>query len=201
MEFIFYKNKIFEYLKSQSKIDMTDNPDIPISEEITMVNEIESSIPETEQEIPAETVEISNKNVINYLKPQETKYWHFSFKNESNQNQLTQLLQNIPNYSLTVEYGIPQNKPDITLKMNDIVVGKIHLLLSDRRDVNLPEKYYCKIYFYHFTKPELFQAVKTSLVNFFENFKPNKIGGKRNKKSKTQKKKYNIRRKKTTKRK
>ena len=67
---------------------MADNPDIPISEEITMVNEIESSIPETEQEIPAETVEISNKSIINYLKPQENKYWHFSFKNESNQNNI-----------------------------------------------------------------------------------------------------------------
>ena len=184
---------------------MADNPDIPISEEIPIVNEIESSIPETEQEIPAETVEISNKSIINYLKPQENKYWHFSFKNESNQNQLTHTIENIPNYSLTVEYGIPQNKPDITLKMNDNIVGKIHLLLCDRRDANLPEKYYCKIYFYQFTKPELFQIVKTTIVNFFENFKPmSELGGKRNKlnrKVKTQKKKRNIRRKKTTKRK
>ena len=179
---IFHKNKIFNQFKSQISIEMEDNPDIPEPNfDGQEVNEIESSMPETEQEIPAETIEIANKNVINYLKPQENKYWHFSFKNESNQNQLTQTLQNIPDYALTVEYGVPQNKPDITLKMNDNVVGKIHLLLSDRRDVNLPEKYYCKIYFYHFTNPELYQAVKTSLVNFFENFKPLKIGGKKNK--------------------
>ena len=187
---------------------MEENPDIPIpnpEETSEEINIIESSIPETEQEIPAETIEISNKSVVNHLKPQENKYWHFSFKNEENKNQLTQTLQNIPGYSLTVEYGLPQNTPDITLKMNDEVVGKIHLLLCDRRDANLPEKYYCKIYFYHFTKPELYQVVKTAVVNFFENFKSaeNKQGGKRNKpnrKLKTQKRKRINRRKRTSKR-
>lgn len=187
---------------------MEENPDIlnSNSEEVSQeINDIESSIPETEQDIPAETIEISNKTVINHLKPQESKYWHFSFKNESNKNQLTQILQNIPGYTLTVEYGIPQNTPDITLKMNNNIVGKIHLLLCDRRDANLPEKYYCKIYFYHFTKPELYQAVKTTVVNFFENFKSNEIkqGGKRyksTKKVKIHKKKRTIRRKRTLKR-
>ena len=129
----------------------------------------------------------------------------FSFKNEENKNQLTQTLQNIPGYDrLTVEYGLPQNTADITLKMNDDVVGKIHLLLCDRRDANLPERYYCKIYFYHFKNQELFDAVKTAVVNFFENFKSgeNKQGGKRNKphrKVKTHKKKRINRRKKTSK--
>jgi hypothetical protein len=196
---------------------MEENSDIPIPnpEEISqVVNDIESSIPETEQEIPAETIEILNKNVISNLKPQENKYWHFSFKNEANKNGLTQTLQNIPGYNLTVEYGIPQNTPDITLKINDNIVGKIHLLLCDRRDANLPEKYYCKIYFYHFTRPELYQVVKTAVINFFENFKAseNKIGGKfkkiykktkihkTHKTHKTHKKRHLNRRKKTAKR-
>jgi hypothetical protein len=164
----------------------------------TVPNDIE--INETEsKEIPAESIEIPKDGIIQYLKPQENKYWHFMFKNEENQNELTNVLQNIPGYSLTVEYGIPQNKPDITLKMNDEIVGKIHLLLCDRRDANLPEKYYCKLYFYHFKNQELYNTVKTVLINFFENFKSNKIGGKRKlyKKLKTQKKrKYS---KKTTK--
>jgi hypothetical protein len=170
------------------------------------VNEIISAEPvETKQEVPAETIEISNKSIIDHLKPQENKYWHFSFKNEANKNQLTQALQNISGYTLTVEYGIPQNTPDITLKMNDNIVGKIHLLLCDRRDANLPEKYYCKIYFYHFKNQKLFEAVKMAVVNFFENFKGTgtKIGGKRNKphqKVKTHKKKRINRRKRTSKR-
>lgn len=168
------------------------------------VNEVISSEPETQQEVPAETIEISNKMVINHLKPQENKYWHFTFKNEQDKNKLTQTLQNIPGYSLTVEYGQPQNSPDITLKMNNEIVGKIHLLLCDRRDANLPEKYYCKIYFYHFNKPELYQAIKTAVVNYFENFKGSEGGSRRHKphrKIKTHKKKRVIHRKKTSKRK
>lgn len=187
---------------------MEENLDLPIpnpEETSQEINDIESSMPETEKEIPAETIEISNKSVISNLKPQENKYWHFSFKNEANKNELTQILQNIPGYNLTVEYGIPQNTPDITLKINDNIVGKLHLLLCDRRDANLPEKYYCKIYFYHFTNQKIFEAVKMTVINFFENFKTgeNKIGGKFKKiykKTKTHKKRRINRRKKTSKR-
>jgi hypothetical protein len=187
-----------------SSIDLESNPDFETEKE----SEIEASAPvipsNSQKEVPAETIEISNKNIINHLKPQENKYWHFTFKNEANKNQMTRVLQNIPGYNLTVEYGIPVNSPDVTLKNNGETIGKIHLLLSDRRDANLPEKYYCKLYFYHFKNPELYQSVKTALVNFFENFKSNnKTGGKRNKlhkKIKTHKKRPIYRRKKTLKR-
>lgn len=161
--------------------------------------------------IPAETVEILNKGIISHLKPQENKYWHFMFKNEENNKKMTSLLQNIPGYSLTVDYGIPQNTPDITLKMNNEVVGKIHLLLCDRRDANLPEKYYCKLYFYHFNNLQLYQTVKNTLVNYFTNFKTASMSdGKmiRNKRNKLNKKNILLRtykkvslRKKTNKRK
>jgi hypothetical protein len=194
-----------EYFKDEEPIaEVDDNLVINPEETSQQLNEIESSIPETQQEIPAETIEISNKSVINHLNPQENKYWHFTFKNEQNKNQLTQTIQNISGYGLTVEYGIPQNSPDITLKRNGEIVGKIHLLLCDRRDANLPEKYYCKIYFYHFTDQDLYQAVKTAVVNFFENFKSIEGGAKRNKlkrKIKTHKKKRVYRSKKSLKRK
>lgn len=188
---------------------MDPNPDFETQQESI----VEASAPPPEpivsestkiDEIPAETIEISEKEkVLPHIKPQESKYWHFTF-DDANKNKLTNILQNVPGYNLTVEYGLAQNTPDITLKdkeSNDIM-GKIHLLLCDRRDANLPEKYYCKLYFYHFKKPELFQAVKTSLVNFFENFKP-VTGGKQrklHKKHRTHKKKRIVRRKKTAKR-
>ena len=118
------------------------------------------------------TIEIANKKaVLRHVKPQESKYWHFKFSDPRHTNQMTNALQNIQGYRLTVEYGVPINTADITLKNNGEVVGKIHLLLCDKRDANLPNKYYCKLYFYHFKNPQLFQAVKTTLVNFFENFK------------------------------
>jgi hypothetical protein len=195
-----------EYFDEELDNEKTETINVNPSETSQEENDIISSIPEIEknkEEIPAETIEISNKTVINHLKPQENKYWHFTFKNDQNKNQLTQTLQNIPGYSLTVDYGVPQNSPDITLKNNGKIVGKIHLLLCDRRDANMPEKYYCKIYFYHFINQELYQAVKTAVVNFFENFKNTEGGAKKNKpqrKIKTHKKKRTNKYKKSLKR-
>jgi hypothetical protein len=181
---------------------MEPNPDFETEQESIVEASAPPPVADTADEVPAETIEISAKErVLPHVKPQESKYWHFTLE-DANKNQLTKVLQSVPGYNLTVEYGVPQNTPDITLKMNGETVGKIHLLLCDRRDANLPEKYYCKLYFYHFKKPELFQAVKTSLVNFFENFKP-VTGGKHHRshrKQRTHKKRRVIRRKKTARR-
>lgn len=135
---------------------------------------------DVEKEIPAETIEITEKkNILPYLKPQETKYWHFTFKSDADKNKFTNTIETIPGYNITVEYGIPKNAPDVTLKINGDIVGKIHFLLSDRRDANLPNKYYCKLYFYHFKNEELYENVKKTVIHFFENFKTtNKKGGK-----------------------
>lgn len=191
---------------------MEPNPDFETEQESEImaaapepVEEISSEPITVNKEIPAETVEISQKDkILNHVKPQENKYWHFTFNTDANKNQLTRAIQSIPGYSLTVDYGIPQNTPDITLLMNGEVVGKIHLLLCDRRDANLPNKYYCKIYFYHFKDEKLYQDVKAAVINFFENFKPiGEKGGKLNKvvkRHRTHKKRKNIRRKKTSRR-
>jgi hypothetical protein len=176
---------------------LSNNLDMDIKENNVSIDE--------NKEIPAETVEITNyKSIIPYLEPQESKYWHFKFNDVANQERLTKLLETIPEYKLTVDYGIPQNTPDITLKMNDKIVGKIHLLLCDRRDANIPEKYYCKLYFYHFKNKKLFDTIKSMLVKFFENInKPTKQqkGGKsKNKRYRTIKRRKHILRKKTNKR-
>ena len=142
-----------------------------------LINDKVPQIEQTEQlaqteEVKPETIEIANKKaVLRHVKPQEVKYWHFKFIDSRNTNQLTTLLQNIQGYRLTVEYGTPVNTADIILKSEGEVVGKIHLLLCDRRDANLPHKYYTKLYFYQFKNNQLLQSVKTALVNFFENFK------------------------------
>lgn len=159
----------------------------------------------TQQEVPPETVEIAEKNsILGAIEPQDNKYWHFRFKNEANQNKLTEVIQDIPGYNLTVEYGVPQNTPDITIKQGDKTVGKIHLLLCDRRDANIPEKYYCKIYFYHFYDQTLFETVKAAIINFFERFRnakvpPKEQGGAKHRKRahRTHKKRRVQRRKKT----
>jgi hypothetical protein len=159
----------------------------------------------TENEIKPETIEISKK-ILNYLKPQESKYWRFSFKNESNMNQLKSVIESIPEYDLTVEFSFSQNTPDVIIKQDNTIVGKINLLLCDRRDANLPEKYYCKLYFYHFKNEILYQKVKENVINLFDKLvnasKSLKISGKsHNKKHNTIKRKHRIYKKKSMKRK
>jgi hypothetical protein len=163
----------------------------------------ETSIPEN-KEIQPETIEFS-KNIVNHLKPQENKYWRFSFKNEINMNDLIKAIKGIQS-NLTVEFGIPQNTPDIIIKEpSGETIGKINLLLCDRRDANMPEKYYCKIYFYQFKNSNQYDSIKTAVVNFFENLKrPSMVsketGGKRNRKRGTIKRKRYVNKKKSMKR-
>ena len=205
-----------EYFKDDESFSGGDGQIINESQAPQGVNDIVSAVPEIETpevEKPetskkttyAETIEISNNGVVNRLKPQERKNWRFTFKNEQDKNQLTETLESIQ--GLTVEYSIAKDNADITLKMNGKEVGLINLLLCDRPNVNLSEKYYCKIYFGEFTDLDLYEKVKTAVVNFFKsiNNKPSNnqsvTGGKRNKPRRTHKKRRVIRRKKTLKRK
>lgn len=156
-------------------LEEEEGPIIPITPpDIDLKPSIDNELPEqVEEEVKPETIEISNKNIIlRHVKPQDSKYWHFKFNDIKHQNQMTNVLQNIQGYRLTVEYGTPINTADITLKMDGETVGKIHLLLCDRRDTRNTDKYYCKLYFYQFKNNKLYQAVKSALVNFFENFRP-----------------------------
>ena len=131
------------------------------------------SKPVATQKPEAETVEVSEeikKRVLQLVQPQESKYNHFQFKSQVDTDKLTNNLQSIPGHNITVSYGIPQSTPDISLSENGQTVGKIHLLLCDRRDANKPEKYYVKLYLYHFTDSTLQETVKTTLLSFFESF-------------------------------
>ena len=184
--------------------------EIPELEETQQVDDIISSEPlppkvleSSNGKVEPETVEIVNKaGVLPYVKPQKSKFWHFEFVNPENQNKLTGVLTS-SNDSITVEYGETQKSPDITLKRGSEILGKIHLLLCDRRDANLPEKYYVKLYFYDFQDNEFYDNVKKSLINFFENFKSNALqqGGKKKKRHHRTMKKRRVNRKKTHRRK
>jgi len=137
-----------------------------IDDNVQRIEEIEEVKPETVH------IRTNEKTILRHVKPQDVKYWHFKFIDQKNTNQMTNVLQNIQAYRLTVEYSFKLNTADIILKQQEEIVGKIHLLLCDKRDANLPSKYYCKLFFFYFKNNQLFQAVKTALVNFFENFKP-----------------------------
>jgi hypothetical protein len=164
------------------------------------INEVVESAPPAEEYITPETIEITNKSVIPYLIPRENKNWHFIL-NDANEKQLTEVLKIIP--GLTVKYAEKKKDASITFKIDEEDVGKVHFLLCDRPSVNLPEKYYCKLHFYEFKNQELYNKVKTALINFFENFKQTNatsMGGRSLKKRITHRKNKRLQRKKTSKR-
>ena len=158
-------------------MEQEDQLDFPDMETEIVASVLPSEEPQnvtsTNKKPEPETVEVSEetkKRVLQLVKPQESKYNHFQFKSQTDADRLTNTLQSIPGYSITVSYGIPQSTPDISLSENGQTVGKIHLLLCDRRDANKPEKYYVKLYLYHFTDSTLQETVKTTLLSFFESF-------------------------------
>ena len=163
--------------------------------------------PEPEQmtnngKVKPETVEIQNKtSILPYVTSQSPRKKHFMFTNDADREQLSNILKNT---GLTVEYSTVRDKPYISLMKDNELVGKIHFLYYNE---NTPEDKYIKLYLFDFVDPDQYSIVKEELVKFFENFKPSKNlqGGNKRKSNikhrRTHKKRYNIRRKKTLRRK
>ena len=152
--------------------------------------------------VKPETVEIQNKtSILPYVTSQSPRKKHFMFTNDADREQLSNILKNT---GLTVEYSTVRDKPYISLMKDNELVGKIHFLYYNE---NTPEDKYIKLYLFDFVDPDLYSTVKSKLVDFFENFKPSKNlqgGNKRKSNTKhhrTHKKRRNIRRKKTLRRK
>ena len=163
--------------------------------------------PEPEQmtnngKVKPETVEIQNKtSILPYVTSQSPRKKHFMFTNDADREQLSNILKNT---GLTVEYSTVRDKPYISLMKDNELVGKIHFLYYNE---NTPEDKYIKLYLFDFVDPDQYSIVKEELVKFFENFKPSKNlqGGNKRKTNikhrRTHKKRHNIRRKKTIRRK
>jgi len=152
--------------------------------------------------VKPETVEIQNKTIIlPYVTSQSPRKKHFMFTNDADREQLSDILKNT---GLTVEYSTVRDKPYITLIKDNELVGKIHFLYYNE---NTPDDKYIKLYLFDFVDPDQYSTVKEELVKFFYNFKPSKNlqgGNKRKSNTKhhrTHKKRRNIRRKKTLRRK
>ena len=174
---------------------------------------IEASEPKSESEpepeqmttngkVKPETVEIQNKtSILPYVTSQSPRKKHFMFTNDADREQLSNILKNT---GLTVEYSTVRDKPYISLMKDNELVGKIHFLYYNE---NTPEDKYIKLYLFDFVDPDQYSIVKEELVKFFENFKPSKNlqGGNKRKTNikhrRTHKKRHNIRRKKTLRRK
>ena len=166
--------------------------------------------PEPEQmtnngKVKPETVEIQNKtSILPYVTSQSPRKKHFMFTNDADREQLSNILKNT---GLTVEYSTVRDKPYISLMKDNELVGKIHFLYEPILIDDLLSNNYIKLYIFDFVDPDQYSIVKEELVKFFENFKPSKNlqGGNKRKTNikhrRTHKKRHNIRRKKTLRRK
>ena len=201
--------------------EFSDNDEIPeqsfekneraTEKEVRLIEASEPSLIEPESsnsqmtkngKVKPETVEIQNKtSILPYVTSQSPRKKHFMFTNDADREQLSNILKNT---GLTVEYSTVRDKPYISLMKDNELVGKIHFLYYNE---NTPEDKYIKLYLFDFVDPDQYSTVKEELVKFFYNFKPSKNlqgGNKRKSNTKhhrTHKKRRNIRRKKTLRRK
>lgn len=120
-----------------------------------------------------ETLVMANPGrIFPYIMPQEST--HFQFKTKDMERRFQEMIEQIPDLTVRFDYG-REDKSDILLVSSSDrtqIVGKLHLLLVDRRDRGDPSKRYVKIHLFHMKDPQQFELVRQRITEFFE-----KIGG------------------------
>jgi hypothetical protein len=116
-----------------------------------------------------ETLTMTNPGrIFPYIIAQEST--HFQFKTKEMERRFQQMIEQIPDLTVRFDYG-REDKSDILLVSSSDptqIVGKIHLLLVDRRDRGDPSKRYVKIHLFHMKDPQQFELVRQRVTNFFE---------------------------------
>jgi len=116
-----------------------------------------------------ETLTIANPGrIFPYIMAQEST--HFQFKTKEMERRFQQMIEQIPDLTVRFDYG-REDKSDILLVSSSDptqIVGKLHLLLVDRRDRGDPLKRYVKIHLFHMKDPQQFELVRQRIVEFFE---------------------------------
>jgi hypothetical protein len=116
-----------------------------------------------------ETLTMANPGrIFPYIMAQEST--HFQFKTKEMERRFQQMIEQIPDLTVRFDYG-REDKSDILLVSSSDptqIVGKLHLLLVDRRDRGDPLKRYVKIHLFHMKDPQQFELVRQRVTNFFE---------------------------------
>jgi len=120
-----------------------------------------------------ETVIVPHQEAIfPHVEFQKRKFWHFQFKDPSNNNELKKRLEA---HSLTASFQFNGKKhPDVTLYNGMTQIGKIQFLHSNRKDVKNPSKRYIHIMFY--VESSFFKIVKETVLSFFESLTTSPLG-------------------------
>ena len=126
-------------------------------------------LPERVDHMKGETLTIANPDrIFPYIVAQEST--HFQFKTKEMERRFQQMIEQIPDLTVRFDYG-REDKSDILLVSSSDptqIVGKLHLLLVDRRDRGDPSKRYVKIHLFHMKDPHQFELVRQRVVEFFE---------------------------------
>lgn len=109
---------------------------------------------------------------------QAQPHTHFRLKNKSDRQKLLRTIEGASSEPIVAsyDYGRKYDTDIILRKKTDSnsakPLGKIHLLLFDRRDRYNVEKYYIKLHFFQFANDELFDNVKSVVTEFFQSLSP-----------------------------
>lgn len=111
---------------------------------------------------------------------QAQPHTHFRLKNKSDRQKLLGVIDSISDVVGPIvssyDYGRKYDTDIIIRKKGDSnsvkPIGKIHLLLFDRRDRYNHEKYYMKLHFFQFVNDALFERVKQAVTGFFQALPP-----------------------------
>jgi len=105
---------------------------------------------------------------------QAQPHTHFRLKHKSDRQELLRIIEGASTVGPIVasyDYGRKYDTDIIIRKKGESSatkpIGKIHLLLFDRRDRYNHEKYYMKLHFFQFANDELFNTVKQTVTTFF----------------------------------
>ena len=130
-------------------------------------------MPERVDHMKGETLTLANPGrIFPYIMAQEST--HFQFKTKEMERRFQQMIEQIPDLTVRFDYG-REDKSDILLVSSSDptqIVGKLHLLLADRRDRGDPSKRYVKIHLFHMKDPQQFELVRQRIVDFFEKMHP-----------------------------
>ena len=109
---------------------------------------------------------------------QAQPHTHFRLKHKSDRQKLLRAIEGSSSDPIVASYDYGRKyDTDIILRRKSDTnsskpIGKIHLLLFDRRDRYNTEKYYIKLHFFQFANDELFDKVKQVVSAFFQSLSP-----------------------------
>ena len=147
-------------------------PPAPLPSSALSREPIMERVPERIEQVDhmkGETLTMANPGrIFPYIMAQEST--HFQFKTKEMERRFQQMIEQIPDLTVRFDYG-REDKSDILLVSSSdpkYIVGKLHLLLVDRRDRGDPSKRYVKIHLFHMKDPQQFELVRQRVVDFFE---------------------------------